>query len=128
MATGATGAMGRKYADGEVIYHQGDRSDCMFVVQRGEVEMIQRKGDNEFRIALLNDGDLFGEMALFDEERRPATVRAVGEAWVYTLEKGNLLRRIHEDPSLAFRMIQKMSGRIQDLEASLIRMASVPTD
>jgi flavin-dependent dehydrogenase len=128
MATGATGAMGRSYADGEVIYHQGDRSDCMYVVQRGEVEMIQRKGDNEFRIALLSDGDLFGEMALFDEERRPATVRAVGEAWVYTLEKGSLLRRIHEDPSLAFRMIQKMSGRIQDLETSLIRMASVPTD
>jgi CRP-like cAMP-binding protein len=100
----------------------------MYVVQRGEVEMIQRKGDNEFRIALLSDGDLFGEMALFDEERRPATVRAVGEAWVYTLEKGSLLRRIHEDPSLAFRMIQKMSGRIQDLEASLIRMANVPTD
>jgi flavin-dependent dehydrogenase len=121
MATGASGALGKKYTDGEIVYRQGDPGDRMYVVQHGKVEVIRREGNKEFCIAELSDGDFFGEMAMFEQETRPATVRAVGEVWVYTLERDSLIRRIHEDPSLAFRLIQKMSYRIRELETSLIR-------
>jgi CRP/FNR family transcriptional regulator len=93
----------------------------MYVIQGGQVEVIRRQGDKEYCLAELKDGDFFGEMALFEEEVRRATVRAVGEVWVYTLEKDKLLRRIHEDPSLAFRIIERMSRRIHELETSLVR-------
>jgi len=126
MATGASGLLGKKYGPGEVVYHQGERGHCMYVVQGGEVEVIQRRGDKEFCLATLRDGDFFGEMALFQEEVRSATVRAVTECHVFTLERESLLRRIHEDPSLAFRIIEKMSRRIQDLEGALMRQANTP--
>jgi flavin-dependent dehydrogenase len=121
MATGATGALGKRYKDGEVIYRQGDRGDRMYVVQHGNVEVVHRAGDKEYIVAELSDGDFFGEMAMFEEEVRPSTVRATGDVWVYTLERDSLIRRIHEDPSMAFRLIQKMSYRIRELESSLIR-------
>jgi len=121
MATGTTGALGKRYKDGEIIYRQGERGDRMYVVQHGKVEVVHRAGDKEFVVAELGDGDFFGEMAMFEEEVRPSTVRAQGEVWVYTLERDSLIRRIHEDPSMAFRLIQKMSYRIRELESSLIR-------
>lgn len=58
-------------------------------------------------------------MALFDREVRSATVRAVGEVRVLSVDKRTFLRRVHEDPSLAFRILQKMSQRVRELSAEL---------
>jgi CRP/FNR family transcriptional regulator len=95
----------------------------MYVILDGQVEVLRRKGDKEYCLAVLDSGDFFGEMALFEEQLRSTTVRAVGEVSVYTLERVSLLRRIHEDPSLAFRIIEKMSHRIRELEQALVRKA-----
>jgi flavin-dependent dehydrogenase len=125
MASGGTGALGHSFKDGEVIYHQGDRGDTMYIIQKGAVEVIQRQGDKEFCLAELSKGDFFGEMALFEGETRTATVRAVGDVWVYTLERDSLLKRIHEDPSMAFKLIQQLCYRVRTLERSLMRKSSV---
>jgi flavin-dependent dehydrogenase len=77
-----TGALGRIFKDGDIIYRQGELGDCMYVIQTGQVEVLQRKGDKEFCLATLGKGDFFGEMALFKEEERPATVRSVGKTTV----------------------------------------------
>ncbi|MCK5407408.1 MAG: cyclic nucleotide-binding domain-containing protein, partial [Candidatus Krumholzibacteria bacterium] len=63
-----------------------------------------------------------GEMAIFEREVRSASVRARGEARVLTLDKKNFLRRINEDPSLAFRIVQAMSGRIRELSKEVARL------
>lgn len=110
-----TGALGRTYQDGEVIVRQGEVGDCMFVIQEGKVEVVAEMGDSEVRLAVREEGDFFGEMAIFERDVRSATVRALGEVRVLTVDKKNFLRRIHEDPSLAFRLVETMSGRIRDL-------------
>jgi CRP/FNR family cyclic AMP-dependent transcriptional regulator len=114
-----TGALGKLYADGEVIVRQGEVGNCMYVIQGGQVEVLLRKGDSDVCVAVLGEGDFFGEMALFDQEVRSATVRARGEVRLLTLEKKSFLRRIHEDPSLAFRIMEKMSHRIRELNGAL---------
>jgi len=95
----------------------------MFVIQAGEVEVIR---DNEkqrgIRLAVLHETDFFGEMALFDREVRSATVRALGDAQVLTVDKKSFLRRVHEDPSLAFRILEQMSHRIRELDTELARL------
>jgi CRP-like cAMP-binding protein len=111
----ATGDLGKTYADGETIIKQGDVGDCMYVIQAGEVEVVRDDGQTAVRLAVLGEGDVFGEMALFDREARSATVRAHGEARVLTLDKKTCLRRVHEDPSVAFRIVQSMSQRIRRL-------------
>ncbi len=122
-----TSAMGKVYRDGEVIFRQGEPGDCMYVIAKGEVELSQRRDDQEFCLATLRDGDCFGEKALFERDVRALTARAVGDATVLTLEKTNFLRRIHEDPSLALKLLQRMSQRIHDLEAALVRQAGGST-
>lgn len=116
------GALGKTYHDGEVIVREGEMGDRMFVIQAGRVAVSRRGNGEEIRIAVLEAGDMFGEMALFDRELRSATVRALGEARVLTIDKKGFLRRVHEDPSLAFRILQRMSQRIRDLNAELTRL------
>lgn len=122
------GMLGKLYRDGEVIIHQGELGECMYVVQQGEVEVVQRRNDKEFCLAVLHDGEFFGEMAIFGKDVRTATVRAVGDATVLTLERRNLLRRMHEEPSLAFLLLHKMSSRIRELERALIRVGTDMSD
>jgi CRP/FNR family transcriptional regulator len=118
-----TGGLGKTYRDGEVIVHQGEAGDCMFVIQAGEVEVFREDGkQREVRLAVLREKDFFGEMALFDREVRSATVRALGEARVLTVDRKSFLRRVHEDPSLAFRVVEQMSHRIRELDAELTRL------
>lgn len=117
-----TGALGKVYRDGEVIVHQGEAGDCMYVIQTGQIEVFQEKEGKEVRLAVLGEGDFFGEMALFEREVRSATVRALGDVRVLTLDKRTFLRRVHEDPSLAFRILQKMSYRIRELDAEIVRL------
>jgi CRP/FNR family transcriptional regulator len=116
------GALGKVYQPAEIIIRQGDVGDCMYVIQEGQVEVLQEKDGKEVRLAVLGAGDFFGEMALFEREVRSATVRALGQVRVLTVDKKNFLRRIHEDPSLAFRMVQTMSHRIRELDTELVRI------
>ena len=114
-------ALGKSWADGEVIVRQGDVGDCMYVVQAGEVEVVRETGEEEVRLAVLGAGDFFGEMSIFEREVRSATVRARGEARVLTVDTRTLLKRIKEDPFLAVSILQAMSKRIREMNAELVR-------
>ncbi len=117
-----SGALGKMYQDGEIIIRQGETGDCMYVVQEGQVEVVVNQNRKEVRLALRGAGEFFGEMALFEHEVRMATVRALGGARVLTVDKRNFMRRIHEDPSLAFRLVQTMSHRLRDLSTEVMRL------
>ena len=116
-----TGVLGKVYQEGEVIVRQGEVGDCMHVIQAGQVEVLQEREGRAVRLAVLGEGDVFGEMALFEGEVRSATVRALGEVRVLTVDKRTFLRRVHEDPSTAFRILQRMSHRIREMDAELVR-------
>ena len=117
-----TNVLGKIFQDGETIIRQGEYGDCMYVIQEGQVEIIRELDDNRVRLAVRQRGEFFGEMAIFEREVRSATVRALGNARVLTIDKKNFLRRIHEDPSLAYRMVQTMSRRIRELSVEVTQL------
>ncbi len=116
------GALGREYADREVICRQGDTGNCMYVIQAGRAEVLREQGGKEITVGELQAGEVFGEMAIFDRQPRSATVRAKGNARILTLDKRAFLRRVHEDPSLAFRILERMSQRIRSLNEELSQL------
>ena len=128
------GVLGREFADGAVICHQGDPGDRMYVIQAGRATVLREEGGVEVVVGELKSGDVFGEMSIFDRQPRSATVRAKGVVRVLTLDKRAFLRQVHEDPSLAYRILESMSLRIRRLDAELseIRRLSlqgaVPSD
>lgn len=117
-----TGALGRVYRDGETIVRQGEMGDCMYVIQDGRVEVLREDGGRTFRLSELGTGEFFGEMALCEKAPRSATVRAVGEVRALTVDRRTFLRRVQEDPSLAFRVLKAMSARVRSLDIEVARL------
>jgi CRP-like cAMP-binding protein len=122
-----TNELGSVYAPGEPIVRQGEMGDCMYVVQSGEVEVGQATPAGEQQLAILKEGDFFGEMSIFEHEVRSATVRAHGEARVLKVDKRTLLRRMKEDPLLAFNLLETLSHRIRKLSAAAAAAAREQT-
>ena len=120
----SSAALGRFFEDGEVVVRQGDVGDCMFVVQDGEVEIVVEEHGTEVVLRSAGRNEILGEMAIFEHKPRSATIRAKGKARILTLDKRNFLRRINEDPSLAFRMIETMSHRVRDLSHEVVELQS----
>jgi CRP-like cAMP-binding protein len=117
-----SGTLGKVYEGGEVVVRKGDTGDSMYVIQEGQVEVLVEKDGKEVRLRVLGEGEFIGEMSIFEREVRSATVRALGTARLLTVDKKGLLRRIHEDPSLAFRILETMSKRIRDLTNEVVRL------
>lgn len=117
-----TGGMGKLYAKGQIIVRQGEIGDCMFAIQSGQIEVVKQDDKREVRVAQLEQGDIFGEMAIFEREVRSATVRALSEARVLTVDKKTFLRRIQEDPSIAFNLVRMMSQRIRRLSGEIAQL------
>lgn len=107
-------ALGRQFSDGEIIIKQGSVGDCFYVIQEGKVEVIDEFGDNEIVVAELGETDFFGEMGIFEKDVRSCTVRAKGDAKILTMDKKSLYKSIQRDPSLAFRLLEKMSSRLRE--------------
>jgi NADH dehydrogenase len=64
------------FAPGEVVFHEGDLGDFVYVIQEGECEVLRTIEGQEQRLAELKAGDYFGEMAVLAETSRNATIRA----------------------------------------------------
>ena len=111
--------LGRLYKNGETIIKQGEEGDCVYVIQEGKVEIIDESGSQEMKIAELGQAEFFGEMGLFDKDVRSCTVRALGDAKVMTIDKKNFYKTIQNDPSIAYRLLEKMSQRLRETNIKL---------
>jgi CRP/FNR family cyclic AMP-dependent transcriptional regulator len=116
--------VGRWFKDGQVICRQGELGDCLYIIGKGQVELMRRDGSTEFCLRVLEAGDIWGEGGLLERDHmRTATARAIGDVCVLTIEKRMFLDRIHEDPSFVLKIMRKMSSRIRELEDALVRTA-----
>jgi CRP-like cAMP-binding protein len=79
----------RRFATGEVVFHEGDQGDSLFVLARGTVEVVSRRDGKESVFAVLEAPEAFGEMSLIDREVRSATVRAKGDCVALQLSAEN---------------------------------------
>ncbi|MEW6751855.1 MAG: HEAT repeat domain-containing protein [Candidatus Latescibacterota bacterium] len=95
---------------GAVVIQEGTLGDRMYIVVRGELEV--RKGSGP-RIAVLGEKQVFGEMALLDDEPRSASVIALGEVHLLSLQRSNLERLLRRYSSIAFNMMRILSRRLR---------------
>ena len=103
--------LGRLYGAGEIIFHKGDPGDCMYLVQKGSLDVVLDESTGTV-IDTIRSGEFFGEMSLFSGEPRSATIRCRSESRVMTIDERAFMRRMEEDPVLAFRILEKLCGRL----------------
>lgn len=111
--------LGRQYENGEVIIKQGESGDCIYVIQKGRVEVIDESGAEEVKLAELGEKEFFGEMGLFEKDVRSATIRSIGKTKVLTIDRKNFYQTIQKDPSIAYRLLERMSYRLRETNKKL---------
>jgi CRP/FNR family cyclic AMP-dependent transcriptional regulator len=96
----------------------------MFVIRRGSVRVFKASGRGELELATLGKGDFFGEMSVLESLPRDASAQALGEAEVLVMTPGALLVRLRRDPTFAFEVLRRLSGRVRKLNARLVALAA----
>ncbi len=105
----------RKYAEGETIVREGDFDSEMFIIQKGSVRVAKKVNGEEVELSVLHRGDFFGEMALLESLPRSATVKAVEPTTIQVIQPGGLMLKFRRDPTFAFEMLQRLSGRVRSM-------------
>ena len=104
----------RHYESGKFIFLEDSEGEqCFFVVQ-GSVKVTRLSKDGrEVILAMLNEGEFFGEMALLDGESRSANVIALEETEVLTLNREDFLVVLHDYPQIAIQLLKEMAHRLR---------------
>jgi CRP-like cAMP-binding protein len=122
------GELGRVYSDGEIIFKEGETGNVMYVLQSGKVKITKKTASENITLAILESGEIFGEMALFDRLPRSATATALGNTRVLHIDKKKLFSTISRDPTLVFNVIETMSQRIRRLDEELTKVKKKKID
>jgi CRP-like cAMP-binding protein len=109
------------YQKGKVIFSQGQPSDTVFYVQKGEIKIsVLSRGGKEAVVAMLGPGDFFGEGALTGQSIRIGTATATMPTTVLVIEKEAMLRLLHDEPTFSDQFISYMLARNLRIEADLV--------
>jgi CRP-like cAMP-binding protein len=114
----------RRYAGGELVFEEGELGDSLYVIVRGEVEVLRRDSGGTARpLTVLTAPDFFGEMSLIDKEYRSATVRTRTEAVLLRLTAQHLasFRQTHRDgfTFVVINIARILSARVREANARL---------
>jgi len=111
----------RLYRNQEVIYAQGQPSDAVFYVHSGLVKLsiASKRNQKKAALALLQEGDLFGEGCLGAETARTSTATSVGPSTITRLERSAFRRKVHRDAEFASIVITCLLSQIDRLQADL---------
>ena len=101
------------YLDGERIVTEGDPGDRLCIVYRGEVVVRKKMPSGERELARLKASDFFGEMSLFDDEPRSATVAAVNDVEVLVLNRDRFHSLVHQRPSILIELCTTLVQRLR---------------
>ena len=95
------------YKKGEVVIYEGDRGDSLFIIKSGSVEVLKTEGkDEEVSLGILPEGSYFGELSLFDDHPRSATVKAAANTDFFLISRDDFLGILdgyHEIANVLYR-------------------------
>jgi CRP/FNR family transcriptional regulator len=117
-------AVPRSYERGQVVFRQGDDGDTCYVVRDGSVRVTHDHTDGRtITLAELRPGDMFGELAMFNSEKRSATVQALEETSALALLAGDMRRMLLQHPHIAINMLAWMSDRLRAANDRIARQS-----
>ena len=111
----------KKYQRSAVVFSQGDAATHVHYIQKGTVKLtVLSKTGKEAVVAILGPGAFFGEGCLADQPRRMATASTMSAATILAVDKAQMLRLLHEEPTLADRFLIHMLARNTRIEEDLV--------
>ena len=102
------------FKKGQVLFHEGDEGDEMYIVQSGRVAIKKKVKEGDTTLAVLEKGDFFGEMAILERMPRSASAEVVEEGDLIVISGEIFGDMIKANPEIAVRMLRKYSIRLRE--------------
>jgi CRP-like cAMP-binding protein len=113
-------AVPRRFASGQVIFREGDESDTCYVVRRGHCRAIRENTDGRtIALAHFGPGDIFGELAMFDDERRSATIETLDDVAAIAIAGSDMRRLLREHADIAVKLVIGVARRLREANQRL---------
>jgi CRP-like cAMP-binding protein len=110
----------RRLVRGDILFNEGEEPDALYVVLRGRVAIANKSFDGrESVVALMEPGDLFGEMGMLDGRPRSAEGRALEPSEVLVLEYGPVRNLLEQHPELLWGVVRMLADRLRGMDEAL---------
>jgi CRP/FNR family transcriptional regulator len=124
LASVAAVVVPRSFAAGEVVFREGDASSVCYLVRSGHGRAIREHADGrQITLATFSPGDFFGELAMFDDELRSATVEATERLEVLAILGPDMRRFMREHADIAVKLAVSLARRLRDANELLARQS-----
>ncbi|HZC29680.1 MAG TPA: Crp/Fnr family transcriptional regulator [Gaiellaceae bacterium] len=117
-------AVPRRFGAGQVIFREGDASDTCYVVRAGHARAVRENVDGRtIALAHFGPGDIFGELAMFDDERRSATVETLDAVEAIAIAGSDMRRLLREHADIAVKLVIALGRRLREANERLTRQS-----
>ncbi len=114
----------RRFEPRQVVFREGDDSDTCYVVRSGHARAVREHGDGrQITLATFGSGDIFGELAMFDAERRSATVEAVDDLEAVAILGTDMRHLMRRHPDIAIKLVIALGRRLREANERLARQS-----
>jgi CRP-like cAMP-binding protein len=118
-------AVERSFAENEFIFWEGDAPGWFYIVSVGQVKVLKHSFQGrDFIVAFFGPGEMFGEVAVFENKPYPASAQAIAESRVVGIKRDDLLSFLAGHPQVALRIISVLSSRLREAQSRLRDFAS----
>lgn len=105
---------------GDLLYREGEEGNALYIVQHGEIELLQSTAQGDRTVATRTRGEFLGELSVLHHVPREATARATTQYAAYKIDRATLDTLIHEEPQIALAMLQSLSREIGELRSAAL--------
>src|ERR1700691_2165786 len=117
-------AVPREFDPGQVVFREGDSSDTCYIVRSGRARAVrEHSGGRTITLATFGPGDIFGELAMFEDERRSATVEAIEPTAAVAVLGPDMRRLMGDHPGIATRLVIALGRRLRESNERLSRQS-----
>ncbi|MGA2013735.1 MAG: Crp/Fnr family transcriptional regulator [Solirubrobacteraceae bacterium] len=114
----------RQFGGGEIVFREGDLSDTCYVVRTGRVRAVREHTDGRMiTLATFGGGDVFGELAMFEDEPRSATIEALEDTELVAILGGDMRRLLRAHPEISLKLLAALGRRLRDTNERLTRQS-----
>jgi CRP/FNR family transcriptional regulator/CRP/FNR family cyclic AMP-dependent transcriptional regulator len=111
---------------GEVLFLEGDKGEIMYLIREGKIKITKGKGDEEKTLAVLKEGDFFGEMAIIDGSPRSAGAVAVTPVSLLVIDKESFKEKLRENPLIEY-VLETLTRRLRTADEQ-IRLLTIKSE
>jgi len=120
------GSATRQFSKGEALMLEGERGECAYIIESGNVEIVVQRDGQHLQIGTRGPGSMLGEMAMIDDKPRTATVRALEDCTAIEITREDFAHRVESADPVLKMVMRIVTSRYRDMIARTDAMRVMP--